>query len=60
MESDRVVFCPILNRQIKVAVCFDICMVVDDGAPEWSAPGEALAVPGFREICSSCPNHRED
>lgn len=26
------VFCPLMGEEIDVAICFDICMVVDDGA----------------------------
>ena len=36
------VFCPLMGEEIDVAICFDICMVVDDGAPQWTAPQEAL------------------
>lgn len=54
------VMCPLMNEEIDEAVCFDIHMVVDGGAPESTAPGKAVQTPGFREICLKCPNHRDD
>lgn len=54
------VFCPLVGREIEIAVCFDICMVVDDGAPKWTAPEEAFAVAEFENICFKCPNHRDN
>lgn len=54
------VFCPLIGTEIDVAVCFDICMVVDDGAPKWTAPAEAFTLDGYEETCSNCPNHRDD
>ena len=26
------VFCPLMGEEIDVAICFDICMVVDDSS----------------------------
>lgn len=54
------VFCPLMGMKIENEICFDISMVVDDGAPDWSAPKEALLVPNFKEICTKCPSHRDD
>lgn len=52
--------CPLMGESIDDAVCFDIHMVVDGGAPEFTAPEKAIRTPGFKEICLKCPNHRED
>lgn len=52
--------CPLMGESIDDAVCFDIHMVVDGGAPEFTAPEKAIQTPRFREICLKCPNHRED
>lgn len=52
--------CPLMEDTIDDVVCFDIHMVVDGGAPEFTAPEKAVQTPGFREICLKCPNHRED
>lgn len=52
--------CPLMGREIDDVVCFDIHMVVDGGAPEYTAPEEAIRTPGYQAICLNCPNHRED
>ena len=57
MEND--VYCPLLGKNIEIPICFDISMVVDDGAPRWTAPEEAY-IYNFEKICSTCPNHRDD
>ncbi len=54
------VFCPLMGEEIDAAICFDICMVVDDGAPQWTAPQEAFTPDDYEKICSKCPNHRDD
>ena len=57
MEDE--VFCPLLNKNIESLICFDISMVVDFGAPRWTAPEEAY-IDNFKEICRKCPNHIYD
>ena len=57
MEND--VYCPLLGKNIEIPICFDISMVVDDGAPRWTAPEEAY-IDNFEKICSACPNHRDN
>ena len=52
--------CPLMDEIIDDVICFDIHMVVDGGAPEFTAPETAVQTPGFREICLNCPNHRDD
>lgn len=52
--------CPLMESDIDDVICFDIHMVVDGGAPEYTAPEKAIQVPGYREICLRCPHHRED
>lgn len=52
--------CPLMGADIDDVICFDIHMVVDGGAPEFTAPAKAVQTPGFREICLRCPNHRDD
>ena len=52
--------CPLMGREIEDVVCFDIHMVVDGGAPEYTAPEEAIRTPGYQGICLNCPNHRDD
>lgn len=56
----KTVHCPLMGEMIEDTICFDIHMVVEGGAPEFTAPKKAVQTPGFREICSKCPNHRED
>lgn len=52
--------CPLMEEIIDDAICFDIHMVVDGGAPEFTAPEKAVQTPGFKEICLKCSNHRDD
>lgn len=57
----RKVMCPLLNREIDGdGECFDISMVVYDGAPQYTAPKEASEHENFKEICLKCPNHIKD
>lgn len=52
--------CPLMGGEIDDAICFDIHMVAEHMAPEWTAPKEAVQKSDFRKICLECPNHRED
>lgn len=52
--------CPLMGGKIDNAVCFDIHMVVEGSAPEFTAPKKAVHTQNFKEICKKCPNHRED
>lgn len=52
--------CPLMGETIDDAICFDIHMVVDGGAPEFTAPEKAVKTPGYRDICLNCKNHRDD
>lgn len=52
--------CPLMGDRIDDGICFDIHMVVEGMAPESTAPEKAVRVPGYKDICLKCPNHRED
>lgn len=52
--------CPLMGGEIDDVICFDIHMVAEHMAPEWTAPKEAVQKSDFRKICLECPNHRED
>lgn len=52
--------CPLMEDFIDEGTCFDIHMVIEDGAPKWTAPEKAMNNLNFKEICLKCPNHRED
>lgn len=52
--------CPLMEDTIDDVICFDIHMVVEGGAPEFTAPEKAVQTPDYKKICISCPNHRED
>lgn len=52
--------CPLMDGDIDDVICFDIHMVVEGGAPEYTAPEKAVQVPGYRDICLKCKNHRDD
>mgnify|MGYP006925686635 FL=1 len=53
------VMCPLMGEMIDDAVCFDIHMVVEDSAPNWTAPEKIVAIQNYKEICLNCPNHRD-
>ena len=51
--------CPLIEkRTISEEECFDICSVVDAGAPKHTALLEAVSKEGFRDICTNCPYHK--
>lgn len=52
--------CPLMEDNIEDVICFDIHMVVEGCAPEYTAPEKVIKIPGYKEICMNCPNHRED
>ena len=52
--------CPLMEEDIDDVICFDIHMVGEGGAPEFTAPRKAVRIPGYRDICLKCPNHRDD
>ena len=52
--------CPLMDGDIDDVICFDIHMVVEGDAPEYTAPKQAVRVPGYKEICLKCKNHRDD
>lgn len=49
--------CPLIDNEITTDECFDICMVVEDGAPKRTAPKGAFDKDNFEKICRSCPYH---
>lgn len=52
--------CPLMGEEIDDAICFDIHMVVEGSAPAYTAPEKAIQIPGYKDICLKCPNHRDD
>ena len=59
MDKFDFTLCPLLEKKIEDAVCFDLHMNVEGMAPDWTIPPEVLAVENYKEICLSCSNHRE-
>ena len=57
MASEKI-DCPLFNHSINDSVCFDICMVAEGMAPEWTVPKEAR-IPGFKETCLNCRLHKD-
>ncbi|MDO4287794.1 MAG: hypothetical protein Q4C55_01275 [Eubacterium sp.] len=58
MENNTVM-CPLMEENIDVWICFDICMVAERQAPKRTAPSKAVQIEGFHEICLECKNHVE-
>ena len=49
-----------MGKEIEEEICFDIHCVVDGGTPERFAPKKARETPNYKQICKSCPYHRDD
>lgn len=56
----RKVDCPLMEGAIDDTICFDIHMVVEGVAPEYTAPEKVTRTPGYQDICLKCQNHRDD
>ena len=60
MDIKYPVMCPLMEMEISEVECFDIHMVVDGWAPEYTAPEKATSTKEYREACKGCPFHRND
>lgn len=58
MENNRII-CPLLGENIDKWTCFDISMVAEGQAPDWSAPKEAVTADDFKAVCMKCEYHPE-
>lgn len=56
----RIHNCPLMGAEIDDGICYDIHMNVEGLAPDWAIPKEVLKKADYKQICLSCPNHRED
>lgn len=56
--NDKVRHCPIIDKEIKIEECFDVCMVIEDGCPESFAREDLVAKQGYKDICSNCFYHK--
>lgn len=56
----RKVNCPLMKEIIEDGVCFDISMVAEGLAPEYTAPKKIQNYENYKDICLSCKNHRYD
>ena len=52
--------CPIINKIINQRDCFDVQMVIQDGAPEHTALKEIINNKEYKKICRNCKYYRED
>jgi len=52
-------FCPLTNKTITYDDCFDISMVVEHLAPEWTINDDVKPddIDSCREACLSCEMH---
>lgn len=46
--------CPIFKKTIDDALCYDIHMVTEGLAPDWTVPERVLSIPEYKEICMRC------
>ena len=53
-------YCPLVEDIIDDGVCFDIHMVVEGDAPDWTAPEKAVKHKDRNRICKNCEHHRND
>lgn len=49
--------CPLVDKVISTDECFDICMVIEDGAPRRTAPAGAFDKDNCETVCQNCPYH---
>lgn len=49
--------CPLMGEKISDVTCYDIHMVVEGMAPEWTAPKKATENPSRENICLNCQYH---
>ena len=55
MNGDR--YCPIAKKMISEYECFDVHMVIEDGAPKWTARSEIVNQEDFEKRCCQCSYH---
>lgn len=60
MEKRIRIYCPVGDRLIDDAECFDVYMVIEEGAPSWSAPQDIINVPDFEKKCKQCKYYESD
>lgn len=53
------VLCPIINEYIAEMECFDVHMVSEGIAPEFTAPINITCVNDYKETCLKCEKHKE-
>ena len=53
--ADR--YCPLMEKAIDDGTCFDIHMVVEGEAPDWTAPEKAVKHKDRNKSCLACENH---
>lgn len=58
--ASKKIDCPLMGAEIDDGICYDIHMNVEGLAPDWTIPKEVLKKADYKQICLSCPNHRED
>lgn len=47
MYKDDKIKCELVDREITDEECFDIHMVIENGAPSWTAPQDIVTIPNF-------------
>lgn len=61
MDIKYPVSCPLMgNKMIDMGTCFDIHMVIDGGAPKYTAPDDIYQMADYEHICKACKYHRDD
>ncbi|MDE6302021.1 MAG: hypothetical protein K2M36_00325 [Clostridia bacterium] len=58
-NNTRMVFCPLLNREVvQKKECFETVMVADGDRLEMHAPKGVMENVDWREICLNCSHHK--
>lgn len=52
--NDEIRMCPIINENITIDECFDVCMVVACGCPIDFADEKIISKENFKEVCANC------
>lgn len=60
MYKDDKIKCELVDREITDGECFDVHMVIENGAPLWTAPQDIVTIPDFKKKCKRCKYYNRD
>lgn len=60
MENKSYINCSLYQKKIEDGECFDVSMVAENFAPEWTISDFIRNIENYKKICLNCVNHRDD